>query len=411
MKNNQYYDIIIIGAGIAGLYSAFLIKQIAPQISLLILEKDKLSLLGGRCHSVNFYGSQISTGAGVGRKNKDTLLVNLLDKLKIKYREYPVEKKYANTLIPVDVEKIMIHLKQVFSPNQDLRKTFKEFALPILGQDVYQDLLVCSGYTDYENAGAFETLYFYGFEDNYKKWTALGIPWNELIHKLAEKIGMENIKTNTKVTDIQKKGVYFHVSLENGKKLVCEKTIIATTIEGIKKLVPGANKHDSLYQQIHGQPFLRIYGKFSRSSIEIMKNAVDVQTFVPGAAHRIIPIDKEKGIYMIVYTDNSGALKLKNHTENTPQNREFQCRLIEKSLGLPKLSLTLNAIISFYWSIGTHYYEPLRSPFINRENFIDVAQNPMEGMVVVGESVALKQGWIEGALESVHKVINKKWVS
>jgi flavin-dependent dehydrogenase len=54
MKESKYYDIIIIGAGIAGLYSAYLIKQMSPKSSVLVLEKDKLSMLGGRAHNVNF---------------------------------------------------------------------------------------------------------------------------------------------------------------------------------------------------------------------------------------------------------------------------------------------------------------------------------------------------------------------
>jgi hypothetical protein len=382
----------------------------SPKSSVLVLEKDKLSMLGGRAHNVNFYGSSITTGAGVGRKHKDKLLISLCNRLKVKYQEYPVKKQYPIKFNPVNIEKIMNYLEKVFNHNRDFRKTFKEFALPILGPDVYQRLLVCSGYTDYENAGALETLYFYGFDDNYKQWTALGIPWNELINKLAHKIGMENIKMNSSVERIRKMESYFEIELSNGKSFSCAKTIIATTIDGIKKLVPGANKRESPYHQVHGQPFLRVYGKFSKLSIEIMKQAVEVQTFVPGPVHRIIPIDKEKGIYMIVYTDNHCATRLNNHTENTRQNRDFYCRLLEKSLSLPHDSLTLNAIISFYWSIGTHYYEPLSGPFKTREEFIKHAQNPMEGMVIVGEALALKQGWVEGALESVHEVITKKWI-
>jgi hypothetical protein len=31
-------------------------------------------------------------------------------------------------------------------------------------------------------------------------------------------------------------------------------------------------------------------------------------------------------------------------------------------------------------------------------------------MLVVGEVVSRQQGWTEGALESVHAVLNKKWI-
>ena len=76
---------------------------------------------------------------------------------------------------------------------------------------------------------------------------------------------------------------------------------------------------------------------------------------------------------------------------------------------LPFESLNLDAIIDFYWPIGTHYYEPL-SGYKNRIEFIRKAQNPMTGVVVVGEVVAFDQGWVEGALDSVELAVTKKWI-
>ena len=37
--SNKYVDIIIIGSGMAGLYSAYNIKQTSPNTSFLVLEK------------------------------------------------------------------------------------------------------------------------------------------------------------------------------------------------------------------------------------------------------------------------------------------------------------------------------------------------------------------------------------
>jgi len=408
-----YYDIIIIGGGVAGLYSAYQIKKLAPKTSILILERDKRSWLGGRMNNEDFYGVSVVTGAGVGRKNKDFLLMDLCKKLKIKYTEFPITKNYAKTFTPVDIGKIMNHLKREFKKEKDSKKTFKQFALPILGKDVYDRLLISSAYTDYENEDAYETLYYYGFDDNYKPWTALNIPWRKLVDALAEKIGNGNIKASSNVVAINKLDECkcgFLVTLENGKKYSCKKTIIATTISSVKKLVPGADTPDSIYQQIHGQVFLRVYGKFSKYSSEIMKTAVPVQTIVPGPLHRIIPMNSDKGVYMIAYTDNDGAKKLKDNLENTQKNRDFFCTLLERSLGLPEKSLHLTSILDFYWPIGTHYYEPLRGPYKNREQFIKTAQYPMPGMVVVGEMISRKQGWSEGALESVNAVVTKQWI-
>jgi len=133
---------------------------------------------------------------------------------------------------------------------------------------------------------------------------------------------------------------------------------------------------------------------------------------VPGPVQKIIAMNADAGVYMIVYNDNQHTLTLKPYTENTEKNRELYCRLIEKSLGMPAGRLNLIAIRSFYWTIGTHYFPPLNTAkYSSREEFIEEAQNPADGILVVGEVVSKHQGWVEGALESVEAVVTKKWIN
>jgi hypothetical protein len=196
---------------------------------------------------------------------------------------------------------------------------------------------------------------------------------------------------------------------EKNKSYYAQKVIVATTIASMQKIIPGASLPGSPYQQIHGQPFLRLYGKFNKDSAELLKKVVPHYTIVPGPLQKIIPMDSEKGVYMIAYSDNENAVILKPYLENTPENRAFLCELIEKSLGLPSGSLYLIAIKDFYWPIGTHYYEPLKG-FKTREEFVSHVQHPMKNMLVVGEAVSRYQGWVEGALESVKAVVTKHWI-
>jgi hypothetical protein len=200
------------------------------------------------------------------------------------------------------------------------------------------------------------------------------------------------------------------VHTEEGTEYFCDKVIIATTITSVLNLIPGASKKNSIYQQIHGQPFLRVYAKFSKASIPLMEKYVAMTTVVPGPLHKVIPYNAEKGIYMIAYTDNKAAVFLKEHLENTPENREFYCRLLEKSLGIPNDTLHINSILNFYWQVGTHFYTPMKGPYKTRKEFIRVAQHPVDGMVVVGEMISMNQGWVQGALESVKDAVTKKWV-
>lgn len=412
------YDFVIVGSGIAGLYSAYKILQISPNSSILILEKNKKAWLGGRTSNIDFYGANIVTGAGIGRQKKDRLLIRLLDDLQIPHRKYNVVKNYGPGVIAVDVNKIMNYLKTMYNKEPSLYKgrTFRDFAINILGESVYQNFVISTGYTDYENADIHDVLYYYDMDDNSSKLEAFSVPWKKLIDDIIKWLLYYNvtIKSSTNVTKLNriddcKEICGFIVSCENGEKYKCRKIVIATTISSIHKLFP---EHEfPIYKQIHGQPFLRLYGKFSGKSALLMKNNIKTYTIVSGPSYKIIPIDIKRNVYMIVYNDNSGSVFLKNHLRNTATNRKLFARLLEKSLGLPFDSLHLDAIIDFYWPIGTHYYGPLSSEYKNRPDFIKKAQHPINGVVVVGEAVALHQGWVEGALDSVELAVTKKWVT
>jgi hypothetical protein len=199
------------------------------------------------------------------------------------------------------------------------------------------------------------------------------------------------------------------------KKYYANKVIVATTIQGIRKIVPGASSPSSIYQHIKGQPFLIVYAKFDRISTEIMKKYVQAFTVVRGPLQKLIPMDPDKGVYMIAYTDNQRAmaLKSKDALENTPIVREMYSKWIKQALGIPDKEPPLNiiAIRDYYWNDGTHYYTPIhRTGCKSRPEFIRIAQHPMTGMVVVGEVVSRHQGWVEGALESVNAVVTREWL-
>jgi len=406
-----YYDIIIIGSGMSGLYSAYQIQKISPKTSFLILEKFHKQWIGGRTSNEQFYGTTIVTGAGIGRKDTNPLLIKLMKNLHIPRKDFYSIIDYSNLFQHIDVEKIINQLRVLYKKYPNMHHlTFKQFFIKMLGIKIYKQFIISAGYTDYENADLYETLYNYGMDDNKGGWHGFFVPWKQMVDTLYNKIGSKHFKFGQNIIQIQKiqnQPCLFEIISENGNIFHCNKVILATTIDTIKKLFPNKN---NLYQQIHGQPFLRLYGKFNKKSSDIMQQYVPHYTVVPGPLQKIIPIDPEKGVYMIAYSDNENALLLKEHLKDTPENRDLYCKLLEQSLGIPNDSLHLIAIKNFYWPIGTHYYEPLKSSFKSRNQFLNEAQHPENGALVVGEAVSRYQGWVEGALESVEAVLTKKWI-
>jgi hypothetical protein len=404
------YDVIIIGSGISGLYAAYNIKKMSPDTSFLILEKYKKKWVGGRTSNELFYGSEIVTGAGIGRKSKDKLLYKLLDELDLKTYEYTSTPHYSPLIQPLDLKKVMTYLRADYKTIKGPPPSFKNFAKPILGEKTYNQFILTAGYSDFEEEDAYETLYAYGMEDNYRSLKAFYVPWRKMVMKLAAKIGPAHFKFSnnaSKITKTHDNPCRFIINTEQGHKYMCNKVIVATTISGIRKLLP-----NPIYKDIEGQPFLRLYGKFSKQSIPILKEFVKGVTYLPGPLQKIIPIDPDSGVYMIAYNDNNNTLALKNNLDNTDQNRDLYCALLEQSLNICGGSLHLISIKSFYWPIGTHYYKPLNvSLYKDRDEFIERAQHPEKGILVIGEVVSKHQGWTEGALDSVKEVLTNKWVN
>jgi len=419
--NNNRVDIIIIGSGIAGLYAGYQIKRFAPaNTSFLILEKNPKKWMGGRAGNESFYGADVVVGAGVGRKNKDHSLIQLIKDTKTPYLEFKSMRNYAE-FQPVDIMSIIRELKHAYKkhPAHHQDKTFKQFFIDILGPEKYKDFVITTGYTDFEDADIYETLAHYGMDDNVSSgWTALHIPWGDLVERLYHQIGEKHFRFSSEVVKVvsQKTDAdtmyrfQITTATANHKNYYANQVVVATTIKGIRQIVPGASSPTSIYQHIKGQPFIIVYAKFDRASTEIMKKYVQAFTVVQGPLQKLIPMDPDKGVYMVAYTDNQHAktLKAKGALENTPAAHEMYSKWIKQALGIPNSEPPLNimTIRDYHWTDGTHYYTPLPTcEYKTRPDFIRKAQHPMPGMVVVGEVVSRHQGWVEGALESVDAVM------
>jgi hypothetical protein len=353
-------------------------------------------------------------GAGVGRKRKDHILRSLCSELGVPVKEFngPHYAQPATEYFGRKAKMIFQNLKERYTPPpiNNKRKTFKEYALSYLTIQQYKDFLFYTGYTDYENEDAEDVLYNYGMNDNYENWTAFVVDWNALTDALLWRIlsPTNKIVYHQRVVSLTKwsmgkkgggGGNIFTLTTEKGRTFTTKRVILATTIETLRTLYP---RH-SIYREIEGQPFLRVYAYFTKGSLPSLMEKVKGYTVVRGDLQKIIPMDTEKGVYMSAYCDNAHARYLRSHLENTAINRAYFERLVEEALYIPKGVLHIQKVIGFYWDIGTHYYKPLSSVYDNRNVFLERARHPEEGVMVVGEVVSMNQGWVEGALETVDK--------
>ena len=94
------YDFVILGGGIAGLYTAYQLLQKNPDSTLLLLEKG--SILGGRIHT--YKDKYMSVEAGAGRFHSGhTRLLGLIRELGLASRIINIESdfKYVHVVASV----------------------------------------------------------------------------------------------------------------------------------------------------------------------------------------------------------------------------------------------------------------------------------------------------------------------
>lgn len=387
-------DYIIIGCGISALYAAYNINKKYPNAKITIFEKERI---GGRIGLKNFYGENVSIGAGIGRR-ADKLLLSLLKKLHISTKK--INLNSFSMFKKMNIMKEFKLLKKKFKKKPNKKNpTFKQFAKKILKKR-YKLFIQSSGFSDYEDEDIERVLYNYNMKDNVRNDIGYLIDWNLLIEKLVQCI-TAGAKSNTtikmeEVKSFKRKDNKIIVKSSNGIYNT-HKLIIATTADTLHKLISG-------YEYICGQPFLRMYAKFNPSDILIermkeLNNTNCILTDDP--LQKILPINIKKGVYMISYSDNKYALDLKTYIKNTNKNRKHFEKLFNKCLfpHLPDnktIALpTIKELWGKFWDIGTHYFAPTTKK---------INQMPYDNIFIIGEMIANNQGWIEGALDSVERV-------
>jgi len=373
--------VAIIGSGISGLFCGLMLKY-SLGINITIFEKN--NKIGGRIKVVNFEGKEVIAGAGIGRK-QDKLLYNLCKKLNVTVNKYHAD--FEHTSKPINVSKVLHRLQQKFTLLERYNENFKEFGIRILGKELYDKFIFSIGETDYEKADVIDTILDYGFE-NYtsKGFDAFSIKWNELLKAFGT-----ILKNEIKVGKDIKKLVFQNDGTIKVNNEIFDKVILATPINVMRKLLPKVK----MFKEIEGQPFVRLYVRLNEP-LNVTKGFI--KTDKP--FQKIIVIDKERYIYQISYSDNKVANKW-TKVENIPQ-------VVEKGIfNIFKQKVKVLKYKLIYWEIGTHYFKPLPKIFKDRDEFLDIIQNPVKNIYCVGEAFSRNQGWCEGALQSVVNILHK----
>jgi monoamine oxidase len=464
-KRETEYDIIILGGGIAGIYTLYqLIKNpLFSQKRILLLEKTER--LGGRIYSTNPYKNHPEDviEAGAGRFSQNHILLNELIKelnLETKKEKTSSESKYFPINREKNTYKDFAKTMLPSIPNENILQPFKDIVLYDKPK-ITELLLKVIAYSKLEDPDYLRTISFSKYaeeiltmeeikqiQDSFGYYSELVIMNTYDAIQLMENLNPENdfyilkgglsqinermidfvIKTKKKIPNpfkLHQKVMNIHplfsqnkekyeIQTQN-KKYITEKIICALPKNILEKISFFKPIH-SIISKIKCAPLCRIYSRFSSLQNKIwFENLPKLTT--NNHLRIVIPINKEKGIIMISYTDNKFAdywneIYLKKGIKILDQKIKEE---IEESTGIviPREPLQTNV---YYWKCGVGYWgiganskeisQKMIQPFSNEKRTNE--KREMKNIYCCGEHYSEKfQQWIEGALETSKKVLER----
>jgi hypothetical protein len=368
--------IAIIGAGIAGLYCAY-------KLSGQKVDVYEASDVGGRMVSEVVNGVPIEGGAGVIRST-DKLCIGLLKELGVPvtfWKPEPTEILYVdkNSVEELDFNYKSL-LKKVPKSND---KTFLEAVHNAsLTPNQKIGLIIGSSYSEMLDSDAASTLKYNNWDEFLFIEHKYGKPkeWSELIDVLRKKVKI----VKQKITSVKPKGNQWVLSNNEVYDIV----VVTCGPDQIKiKGIP--EWYEIINEYYFTTNYLRVYSFFDEP-VELKHK---ICTNLP--IRRVIPITDK--VVMTVYTDGEDADKI-NKLKKTELNQLIIDSLATLGIKVPKPKKN----VKFYWKGGIPSWRPTG---IDLNKVLEYVQGPKEGLYFCGDRYSHHPGWIEGALQSVKKIL------
>ena len=384
---NKIYDYIIVGGGIAGLYANYLL---ADKYNGILLEKE--NDLGGRVYEMNWHRSNIKIGAGIMTEQNKHLL-KLLKKLNIKPNSFYSQIKSFHKPFDMNlaIKKIKVAFKTHYNSNNKL--TMKQFLNKHFDSSFVKNFITNCEYRDFVDSDPYYFIKYYKIDDmSHDTYKVFIIEWKNLVAKLAK----SNCHTNSEVKKIDKINDNLFKVTTDKETYFTKKIILALTLKPLDKLT--ANLIDFEYKDYVGTiEFVRIYTYHKNG---YSSDKIGHYNLVPNELQKIIKINDK--ILMASYSDNKEA---KYWKKVSLLDKKFQIKKVENKL--QDLNIGIDKVDDVeigYWNEGVHYYKPFKS--LKFKQMVKKLSKPSKNVFVIGEIISKKQGYVEGAIESVNRTIN-----
>jgi monoamine oxidase len=425
------YDYIIVGAGIAGLYTAIqLLRQPGgPKPRITVLEKYKH--IGGRVDTakVTKDGKSWSWEAGAGRISRShTLLMGLLKRYGLHFmpigETVQFKRDIASPLEPNIYESGMpAFLDPVAAlPATDLaRHTLRQLLEKVHGQKTTDEYLLHFPYR--AEVGVMRAdLALDTFRHEMGTQAGFGIcaeGLSTLIDHMVEELESlgGGVQPHHEVVHVEQAGRRSPVQLKvrvgppkDGvgrpvQRMEAPHVIFAVEADALREM-PGLPAWSGL-RHLRMEPLLRVYAVFPEIGKEVAA-AFSSRIVTPDPVRFVIPGDLKKGVVQISYTDSEDARHWKPTLDEKGEEGlgmavvERLRELVTPSLPTPLFSK------AHYWKHGATYWLPgAYSPQEMSRQALHPFPDTLPGVHFCGESYSLRQAWMEGALEHADALVKR----
>lgn len=415
------YDILIVGAGLAGLHSALRLSKAFPKKTIAIAEA--YNYIGGRVVSYKvkdkrFKGIQWENGAG---------RIHTSHKVILKYVE-----DYGLTTIPLstDAQWIDSKSKEVIEDRWPrysslLQHIFSQTKPSILATHTLFELLS----KVYSSNMAKGILSFYPYKaETFHMRADLALQsmkdemgsmsgfcvvkegLSTLIDKMVDTLKERGIKflLNHRCVSVEKHSCSFTIQEKDeipSQKVIEAKQIILALHSEALQHIPPFTRLPAL-QNITMEPLLRTYAIFPTSKGKSWFSETP-KTITDSPLRFIIPVNPAKGVIMISYTDSDDTKQWTSILKKDGQDALQHAIMKEVRKLFPEQEIPDPLFFKAHeWKEGCSYWTPgLYDPKQMSLQMMKPFPKRFEDVYVCGESYSMKQCWMEGALEHAEDML------
>ena len=405
-------QVIIIGAGISGLYAAYKLAKSTESPSVLILEQKPR--IGGRIKTITVTTDDkeeepIRYDAGAVRissHHKRTL--ELIDTLNLDESlqahdlptRYYIQSKSSTTTKELDsimkqADNLPAHklrpisfasLASTFANSEDAERAREQLGYDVLGLNMNGQTLLAN-YNNYKGS-----------------YAVLRDGLSSICHKLSSIIGEKQIHTSQRVNRIlwNSQSKTFTIHTLQGRRYSCPEVIVALPPRALLQ-IPLLESYYPLFRSVSMNNYMRVYAIYPKhpttGKVWFHKYG-KVVTDLP--IRQVIPMNPETGLIQIAYCDGEKA-KVLNQQNSLGNLYSFIEPFLQQLF--PKATIPKpDYYRGHYWAEGTHYWKP----HVNSTQIQKQIRRPNQAMplYICGEAFSRHQAWIEGALESAESIVD-----